>query len=626
MCGINGFIDFKNRYGSDERRNIVHCMNECIIRRGPDDEGIYDGDWFSFGMRRLSIIDLETGSQPIYNSDKSIAIVFNGEIYNYKDLKKRLEDRGASFYTNTDTEVIVKLYEAYGIKSFEKLDGMFAFSLYDKREEVIYLVRDKLGEKPLYYANNCDTFLYASELKSIEKTNLIKTDIDKTALDYYFRYTYIPAPLTIYEGVKKLLPGHYMRIEKKRNVDMFQYWDIRSIDKWRNISYEDAKRELRRRLNKSVKRRMNCDVPYGAFLSGGIDSSIVTALMVRNSSKPIDTYTIGFKEKEYDESANAARMAKHLGTNHHEHIISYNDAINVIDDIISNMDEPFADSSAIPEYLVSHFASQEVKVVLTGDGGDEMFLGYDKYLIGYYSDYYMKLPQLVRRRVIEPAIKFMPDKTVLSRKVNKVIKSAYQDSFSRRNQVMELGFKQGEIDRLISPDYKVADDEIDIVKNYYNNAPLTSDLSRTQYTDIKYVLEGDMLAKVDRMAMLNSLETRAPLISSSIIEFAYNLPVEYKLDNRNKKKILKEAFHDVFPKGYDKLPKSGFGIPLDRWFRDEMRDDLEKTLNNDRIKKQGIFNADYIETILSEHMSGKVNRKFELWALYVFEKWCEGEE
>lgn len=623
MCGINGFIDFNNRYTKGYRYNIIKKMNDRIIHRGPDDEGIYEGEWFSFGMRRLSIIDLENGSQPIFNEDKSIVIVFNGEIYNYRELKSDLERQGHRFYTNTDTEVIVKLYEEMGEESFIKLDGMFAFSLYDENKQEIYIVRDKIGEKPLYYTRGKDYFIYASELKSLKSTGLISTDIDTEALNYYFRYTYIPAPLSIYEETKKLMPGYFIRISNRGDIEISQYWDIKRRDIWRSISYEDAKRELRLRLNKSVKQRMNCDVPYGAFLSGGIDSSIIASLMTQNSSKTIDTYTIGFKEKEYDESTNAAKMARYLGTNHHEFIISYKDAIDTIDNIIEHMDEPFGDSSAIPEYLVSQFASSEVKVVLTGDGGDEMFLGYDKYLIGYYSDIYMRAPKTVRKKIVEPIVDCMSDKTVLSRKVNKVVKSAYQSKFDRRKQVMQLGFKDSEICSLLHKNYLLEQNERDLVKEYFKNAPLKSEINRTQYTDIRFVLEGDMLAKVDRMAMLNSLETRSPLLAGDIVEFAYNLPVKYKLDGRDKKKILKESFRDVFPKGYDKLPKSGFGIPLDKWFRNEMKDDITKTLNKDNLTRQEMLRPEYVEQILKEHMSGKTNRKSEIWNMYVFEKWCE---
>lgn len=627
MCGINGIIDFTRRFDKSTRHELVQRMNDRIIYRGPDGEGIYDGDWFSFGMRRLAILDLENGDQPIFNPEGTVGVVFNGEIYNYRELKEELFRRGYSFLTNSDTEVIVRLFEEYGEDSFKRLSGMFAFSLYDRRREAIYLVRDRLGEKPLYWSRNEQGVVYGSELPSLRAVGLIGSEINKEALRLYFQYTYIPSPYTIYEGTEKLLPGWYAEIQRDGEIITRQYWDITKKSEYQSLSYEEAKEELRKRLRESVRLQMNCDVPYGAFLSGGIDSGIVAGLMAEQSELPIDTFTIGFEEKEYDESKNAAIMAKHLGTRHHEHILPYKEAIDVIDRIIESMGEPFGDSSAIPEYLVSKFASEKVKVVLTGDGGDELFLGYDKYLLDYYSKKYLKIPEVFRKGLIEPALTRLPDRSGISRKVNKVVQATGLRGFEKGQRLMQLGFKEVEESLLFTEEYRKENRKYtdhDITREYYDSSPGSQEMERTQYTDIKFVLEGDMLAKVDRMAMLNSLETRAPILGGGeMVDFAYNIPMEYKLNGKNKKKILKETFRDLFPKGYDKLPKSGFSVPLDHWFRNEMRERLEDTLAADRIGKEGIFHSDYIRQIIDEHLSGRVNRKSELWCLYVFQRWLE---
>ncbi len=621
MCGINGFVDFKNQLNREVRHDTIHKMNEKIIYRGPDSEGIFDGDWFSMGMRRLSIIDLNNGNQPIYNEDKSVVIVFNGEIYNHRLLRSKLKEKGHIFSTNSDTETIVHLYEEFGENAFAKLDGMFAFSIYDRKREQIFIVRDRIGEKPLYYTKEKQYFGYGSEMRSLVEAKLTDKEIDSAALSLYLRYTYIPAPYSIYKDVKKLKAGHFLRLNRNGEIEEKKYWDIKVCSEYENISYHDAKNRLRKLLNKSVKDRMDCDVPYGVFLSGGIDSGVVAALMVRNASEPVNSFTIGYEEKSYDESGNARWMAKHLGTSHHEHILSYKDSVNALSSVVGHFDEPFADSSAIPVCLVSKFASQYVKVVLTGDAGDEMFLGYDKYAVDYYVNKYLRFPKS-GRRIIEKAFEILPDKTPLSRKVNKVIKNAYEDSYVKRSNLMKLGFKDLELNNLLFEGYRDYGEE-DIVKEYFETAPRKNELSQTQYTDIKVVLEGDMLTKVDRMTMLNSLESRTPMLAGNIVDFAYSIPNEYKLDGKNKKKILKESFKDLLPNGYDKLPKSGFGVPIDHWFRNEMKNELLDLLSPDRLKAQGIFNPKTVTNIVNEHMTGHVNRKSELWCLYVFERWLE---
>lgn len=620
MCGICGFANFKKQYSGEVRHDIVHSMNNTIIHRGPDSEGIYDGEWLTMGMRRLSIIDLSTGNQPMYSISGSKILVFNGEIYNYIELRKELEKKGYSFKTSSDTEVVANLFEEYGTVSFEMLDGMFAIAIYDADQKKLYLVRDRMGEKPLYYYIDKDKLLFGSELKCLQTTGMISNELSLAALNFFFQYTYIPAPLSIYKNVYKLLPGHYMTISESGEASDKCYWKLEKNKDYASLSYEEAKEQLFQRVNESVRTRMRSDVPVGAFLSGGLDSGTIVALMARNSQMPINTYTIGLNT-ELDESQRAKRMAEHVGTNHTNFVLDYRDSISVISDIVEHMDEPFADSSCIPEYLVSKLASNHVKVVLTGDAGDEMLLGYNKYLIHYYADKYLKIPKLFRKGLIEPIFDKLPDKRYLSMKVGKVIKSAGENTFQRRNRMMQQGFKDEESIKLFSERYFDTSGQ-KLISEMYEKA-CGSDIEKTQFVDLHIVLEGDMLAKVDRMSMLNSLETRTPLLANALVEFAYSLPVDYKLSGKITKRIMKDTFKGLFPEGYEKLPKSGFSAPVDEWFRNEMRNELLDLTSEARIRRQGIFDFNYLNTIINEHLAGKVNRKTEIWSMYVFQKWYD---
>lgn len=623
MCGICGLVNFKKQYSRERRHDIVHSMNDTIIHRGPDSEGIYDGEWLTMGMRRLSIIDLNTGSQPMYSSSGSKILVFNGEIYNYIELKKKLEKKGYSFQTSSDTEVAANLFEEYGTASFEMLDGMFAMAIYDTEQRMLYLVRDRMGEKPLYYYVDKEKMLFGSELKCLQITGMIPTELNIAALNFFFQYTYIPAPLSIYKNVYKLLPGHYMKVSERGEVTDECFWRLEKNDDYASLSYEEAKEELFRRVNESVKIRMRSDVPVGAFLSGGLDSGTIVALMARNSQTPINTYTIGLKT-EQDESQRAKRMAEHVGTHHTNFVLDYGDSISVVSDIAEHMDEPFADPSCIPEYLVSKLASDHVKVVLTGDAGDEILLGYNKYLINYYADRYLKIPKVFRKGVIEPIISKLPDKSYFSMKVGKVINSAGGNTFQRRNRMMQQGYKDEESIKLFCERYFDLSGQ-NLITEMYEKA-CGSDIDKTQFVDLHLVLEGDMLAKVDRMSMLNSLETRTPLLANDLVEFAYSLPADYKLSGKVTKRIMKDTFKDLFPEGYEKLPKSGFSVPVDEWFRNEMREELLDITNETRIRQQGLFEYDYVCSVIKEHMAGRVNRKNEIWSMYVFQKWYEAQK
>jgi asparagine synthase (glutamine-hydrolysing) len=621
MCGINGFLQFDNKFKTNEIEKIIKKMNKSIISRGPDDEGIYINKNIGLGMRRLSIIDLKTGNQPIFNEDGSMVIIFNGELYNYKDLKIDLINKGHLFKTTTDTEVVLHAYEEYGEKSFNFIKGMYAFSIYDINEEKLLIVRDRLGEKPLYFYKDENKFMFSSELKGILATNLINKEIDKNALSHFFQLTYIPAPNTILKNIKKLKPGYYIEIKMENyfNISINQYWDLEFNNSKLIYDFEKIKKNLREKMFEAVEKCMISDVPLGAFLSGGIDSSIIVGIMSKISSTPIKTFNIGFQEKQFDESERAKIVSKFNKTEHYTKILTEKDLLDLLDDFFEYMDEPFADDSAIPTYLVSKYAKNYVKVVLTGDGGDEIFGGYSKYLINYYSEKYNKIPKLIREKIIKNIINYFSNNYNITRKLKKVIRNSEKSIFEQRKELIKLGYTYSGTKELIKSD-TISD--VSLIEDYYEKYKnQTDELSQTLYTDIKMVLEGDMLAKVDRMSMANSLETRAPFLYPDIIEFSTKIPSQYKIQNKKTKFILKETFSDILPKKIISASKRGFGIPIGKWFRGDLKNEFLNVTNRKFIENQNLFNYEYIQKIFNEHQNKKENRGRELWTLFVFQKW-----
>ncbi len=614
MCGINGLFQHKKIISNDRLRDIITDMNKCIAHRGPDSEGIYCNALTAIGMRRLSIIDLKNGEQPIWNDDKTKAIVFNGEIYNYKQLKNELIIKGVSFATDSDTEVILKGYEIEEVHFFDKLIGMFAFAIYDEKEQSIIVVRDRAGEKPLYYSFIEGGIIFSSELKSIIASGVVTKDINKTALTQYLHFSYIPTPLTIFEDVYKLQPGHWLKMDAAGNIENGQYWELR-YEKEKHINdYMTCKELLRVSIQNAVERCMIADVPVGTFLSGGIDSSIVTSIMAQKSSKPIHTFTIGFKESEYDESKYADILAKKYNTEHHLQIIGYEDALGVLPTIISNMDEPFADQSVIVTHLVSKMAQKHVKAVLTGDGGDELFAGYNRYMIGYYSDLYRRMP-LFFRNTMEFFLKKYKANARIARKMRKFVENYNVPLEQQRAYMMCLAFPYMSLDE---------DDDnslMPVFQQYRKFMSETDELNCILYADFIISLEGDMLAKVDRAAMLASLETRTPFLDKSVIELAAKIPGKYKLNGRKQKIVLKDAFEDMIPKELINGHKKGFEVPISEWMRKELKADLIKTIQAGYISEFGVVKKNKIEEMLDEHLSGKYDHGMKLWSLYCFEKW-----
>ncbi|MBK9255873.1 MAG: asparagine synthase (glutamine-hydrolyzing) [Saprospiraceae bacterium] len=619
MCGIAGIIHFK----SSVTKSDVKPLCDRLSKRGPDAEGFFIEKGIGLGHRRLSIIDLETGDQPMYSHDGNVVLVYNGEMYNYLDIRTNLKKEGICFSTNSDTEVVIEGYKFYGIKGIlEKAEGMFAFALLDRKNEKIYIARDKFGEKPLYYFQDETKFVFASELKAIEEI-LPEKKINNTALNLFFSLSYIPAPYTIYEGVQKLEAGHFFEISLTGKIEKHRYYKLsHQLKEWEPYkNFDDACVHLESLLTDSVRKRMIADVPVGSFLSGGIDSSIITCLMAKISDQPVKTFSIGFQEKEYDESKRAELIARHIGAEHTVQYLNYHDVVDHIDEIIEHFDEPFGDSSAIPSYYVAKVAAKEVKVVLTGDCADELFGGYEKYLGSYYGNKFKSLPTLLQK-IITFVVNRLPHNRYtnsLLRRFKKVIHNSEQDHFDMHYNYMCLGFKDEERKMLMSEN---SFQHIKpVIQDIYYSFENSNDMEKGFYTDLNIVLEGDMLVKVDRMCMKNSLEARVPFLDSTIVEAAFTMPVEYKIKGKNKKYILKKTFAKILPSKTIKFRKKGFGVPVDYWFKNELKKELQELLNPDYLHQQGIFQPDFVWGLLDSHFCGKENQKGKLWNLYVFQKW-----
>ncbi len=618
MCGINGFVQFKRILDSGEMYRIVHHMDEEIIHRGPDAEGIFSDCDCALGMRRLSIIDIESGYQPIWNKDKTMCIIFNGELYNYRELRKRLVEKGLRFSTLSDTEVVLLGIENEGLDFLDKMEGMYAFCIYDKVKREWLLVRDRFGEKPLYYHIDTDKLIFASELKSILHSNLVEKRINEDALSIYIQLSYIPSPFCIIDGIYKLPPASYMTVSSDGKVSINKYWELDiEDDELLSSDYGYAKKKLREALYKSVENRMISDVPLGGFLSGGFDSTIITGIMADISSEPIDTFTIGFNDKEYDESELASLVSKHHGTRHHELILDWNEASRDLERILDNMDEPFADQSLIATYAVSKMTKDYVTVALTGDGGDELFAGYNNYLISYYSNLYNKIPKPLRK-VLGAGIHIVPSRNPLRKKMEKVINSASYDICEQRIIMMCRGFRHDAGRVLLQKEIN----NLDFIKEMYEKYSNTSDeQKRTQYVDLNISLEGCMLTKVDRASMLASLETRVPMLGRDVVELAFKMPSEYKIKGKNRKIILKDTFNDLIPKEIYSAPKRGFNVPIGSWLEGKLLSDLQAYSKEDFLREQGIFSYDAIQSMIYEHIYHLRSRDMELWTFFVFQHW-----
>ena len=565
-------------------------------------------------MNKFATIDFN--KQPVFNEKKTLSVVFDGEIFNSKNLREEL----GGFGIKTDIEIIANGYEQWGIETLlNKLDGAFTLSIHDTNNEIIYIARDKFGVKPLYYFQK-DTHLYvASTLRLLAKQEIPKT-ISKEGLNLFFSLSYIPAPYTIYENVFKLSAGNFITVQNNK-VAVKPYYQLENHINPSPLTFDQAKGKLKEILSNSVKNRMNSDRPVGAFLSGGIDSSIVVGLMAQHSQKPIPTFSIGFKEKDYDESDRAKLVAETFKTDHTTHYLNYDDVLNVLDDIIDFFDEPFGDSSAIPSYYVAKLASEKVDVVLTGDCADELFGGYEKYLNEYYTKKYLRIPKPFRY-LFEKIIRLIPNTSAtnsLVRKIKKVITNASFSGFDASYQYMCIGCSDQVRKQLVTPDFFV--DIKPIVKKTYNRFNSDDNLNRTMFNDINTVLEGDMFPKVERTCRMNLLDPRAPFLSTEMVEFAMSLPSTYKINGKTKKYIVREAFKNLLPEKIFSFGKSGFRVPIAHWFRKDLKPDLQKLLSKETLEKQGVLNADVVSNLVEQHLKGHTDNGSLLWNLFVFQKW-----
>jgi asparagine synthase (glutamine-hydrolysing) len=625
MCGINAIIH-KNNNSEEQTKAELLRMNNLIIHRGPDEAGdvVFTEQAYTIGlaMRRLSIIDLSTGQQPVYSDDKSIALVFNGEIYNYKLLKSKLIEKGITFKTTSDTEVLLRTYEAYGTDGFQQLDGMFGFSLYDAKRKKIFIGRDFFGEKPLYYYPTDQSFYVASELKSIIDVIPTKPEISKKGLNLFFRLTYIPPPHTIYSGIKKLESNHYIEYDLNNFSFEIKKISLEIKPKEQKISFDEAKEEVKNLVYNSVVSRSISDVPLGTFLSGGVDSSIVSLCLAQSSNKKINTFSIGFTKASYDETDKSQIVAQLIDSNHHEFIIDESDLKNDIHDILINFDEPFSDSAALPTHLLSNRTRQHVTVALTGDGGDEVFGGYNKYYVGKMNKRYTKIvPKFIHHSIRSLSNKYLVSKDdSRGRKfqVNKLLNAInYEGDFYW--DIISLANTKHQLSELLLPSY-VEDQLFDEYKALLDHKAV-KDLTDFRLVDKMLSLDGGMLAKVDRTSMMESLECRAPFLNRKIWEFTNTLPESYLMNGWNKKYILKEAFRDQFPNDFLERSKSGFGVPVGDWLRQSLRRELESYIEPQFLEKQNIFNIEFITKLVAEHLTGKKDSTFRVWAYYCFQKW-----
>jgi asparagine synthase (glutamine-hydrolysing) len=619
MCGIAGFVESSSAHAPfslEASRALVHRMCDVIRHRGPDDEGTWIAEGVALGMRRLSIIDLSTGHQPIHNEDQSIWIVFNGEIYNFRELRRELEAAGHRFYTSTDTEVIVHAYEQWGKQAIARLRGMFGLAIWDTRSSSLLVARDRIGIKPMHYAEVNGRLYFGSELKSLLEAPDLPRDLDPGALDHYLSFLYTPRDGSIFKSVRKLPPGHLLTWTDGR-IAIEQYWQVPASEPFSGTE-QDAVAQLRTVLSDAVRSHMISDVPLGAFLSGGVDSSLVVGLMSELSSARVKTFSIGFDEPAFDELDHARRVADHFGTDHHELVVKP-DGVGILDKLVSHFDEPFADSSAIPTWYVSEMARRHVTVVLSGDGGDELFGGYERYLPHPRVVAFDRYSPRALRRVASIAAAQLPHGV----RGKNFLRHVGRDEQGRYLDAIRF-FGADEKPALLSADLRRAiegpDAETRLARHFerFAHLPWPSQMMRF---DAETYLPEDVLTKVDRMSMAHSIESRVPLLDNEVIAFASALPSSMKIRNGRRKHVLKEVAATLVPRTILDRKKQGFGVPLGTWFRGNLRELFADTLLAPASLQRGYFQPAFVRRIVDEHLAGKRDHTLRLWQLVVFEKW-----
>lgn len=603
MCGIAGYYCNKDRPGEDILRN----MTESLSHRGPDATGYFSEGPVGFGHQRLKIIDLsDAANQPMVSANGRYVMIFNGEVYNFKSIAAELKLQPK---THSDTEVVLEAFSSAGIRSFGMFNGMYALMIYDKQERKLTIARDRIGIKPLYYYQNSDNYFFASELKAIRKAP-VDLVINQNTISGFLQLGYIPGPDTIYQNVSKFPAGHYMEITDD-GMEVKPYWELTERIKPDPVNDEaTAKKELADRIRKSVEYRMISDVPFGTFLSGGIDSSLVTAMAQSLSSKPVNTFSIGFKESDYNEAPYAKKVADYLGTSHHTFMVSHQEAIDLFDEIIQTYDEPFADSSGIPTMLVSKLARQHVTMTLSGDGGDELFYGYGSYKWAARLSY----PGLKMFR--KPISAIMGQLNDRYKRVGKLIDYPSTESLKRHIFSQEQYFFSSlEIDKLVIPKMEW------VIMENFNTGRELSPVEEQALFDLHYYLKDDLLVKVDRASMKYGLETRVPLLDHEIVEFALNLSENLKLKNGEPKYLLKQVLYDLVPARYFDRPKWGFSIPLRHWLKNELRDWMEIYTGKEMVEGAGLVNYSVVNDLKKKYLNGQDHLFNRLWLIIVLHKW-----
>lgn len=619
MCGITGLVHFNKE--RKIRPGVLKNMSDSVYHRGPDDEGLYIDQNVGLGFRRLSIIDLKSGHQPMSNQNNSIYIVFNGEIYNYSEQRNILIQKGYLFKTATDTEVILHLYEEYGVDCLQYLRGMFAFAIWDSNKKQMLCARDRFGIKPFYYYTDREKFVFGSEIKAILKSDHIDKTISEDALDSYFAFGYITSDLSIFKNIKKLQPAHYLLLsfKDKPTIEIKRYWEIH-FDPDYSKSEIEWKEEIENCFSETVKLHMISDVPLGAFLSGGIDSSSVVAMMARNSSRPVKTFSIGFKEQKFNELKYAQEIASKYGCEHHEQIVEP-ESIGLLPKLVDAYDEPYADSSAIPTYYVSKLAREFVTVALSGDGGDELFAGYTGYTkfkkirsfpLSFSGSFMNKKIWGNIHDLIPQSTKGKGLMYFLSQ--HKEYAFAYQTIWTQEERKELINNRNAKLNNVAAESFKES-----ILKNKKNRDFITN----LQYLDMKTYMVDDILTKVDRASMMNSLEVRVPMLDHKFAELSFKIPSNLKLKGDNKKYIFKQSMSNYLPENILNHPKQGFSVPLSSWFKADLKEYVNDTLLSQDPLLSGYVNKKYVKKIVMDDRKGRRDFNSKIWSLIILEEWLK---
>ncbi|MCX7927265.1 MAG: asparagine synthase (glutamine-hydrolyzing) [Candidatus Omnitrophica bacterium] len=616
MCGICGLISLDKKNLLD--KEIVYLMTEVMKHRGPDDEGYFFHNFINMGHRRLSIIDLSTGHQPIFNEDKSCSIILNGEIYNFRELRKKLETKGHVFKTKTDTEVIVHAYEEYGFDCVRIFDGMFAFALWDEKKQILFLARDRLGKKPLYYYCDSTIFIFSSEIKGLIRTGKIKPEVSYENIDEFLTLGYVVAPNTLFKNIKKLLPGHILIVQNGQILQQ-EYWQLDSIREEKN-SFSNFQEQLKLILEDAVRKRLISDVPLGVFLSGGIDSSIIVGLMAKFSKTPVKTFSIGYKDKsEHSELCYARIVANHFGTEHYEIVLEPVDFYDAIPQMIWHLEEPIADQACIPLWLMSKKAKKYVTVLLSGEGSDELFGGYPIYNLMRGLQWYRGIPRWLRYSFFDPLFPIIFGER-RGQKYKEWARLPIEDRFlgdmaDLSNYIKHKLYSKDLIELSLTNNFK------DKIHYFYDKVRGRDILDRMQFLDIKTWLADNLLLKADKMTMAASVELRCPFLDYRLVEFSRRIPSKWKIKGFTTKFILKQTYKDFLPKGIVNRRKQGFPVPLAIWFQGNLSKQIASVLLNERSLDRGYFNRDFIKEIIEKQYSNREDYSKLLWSLLVLEYW-----